>query len=177
MTVFPRDILQRARELVATAQAAGVRVSVAESCTGGLLAAAITSIDGSSAIFDYGFVTYADEAKIDLLDVSPFTLKAHGAVSAETVGEMAAGARKRAKAHIAVAVTGIAGPGGGTPEKPVGLVHFACARDDAGVTRAVRRFGNLGRDEIRLASVRVALDMLLDAVDARGGGPSLRIGG
>lgn len=175
--LFPRDIMERAKELVAAAQAAGVKVTVAESCTGGLLASAITSIDGSSAIIDYGFITYADEAKTDLLGVSAYTLRTFGAVSGETAEQMAEGARLHAKADIAVSVTGIAGPGGGTPEKPVGLVHFGCACGERGVRRSVRRFGNLGRDAVRLASVRHALDLMLDAVERRGGGPSLRISG
>lgn len=177
MMLFPRDVMERAKELVAAAQAAGVKVTVAESCTGGLLAAAITSVDGSSAIIDYGFVTYANEAKTDLLGVSPRTLETFGAVSAETAEQMAEGARRHAGCGIAVSITGIAGPGGGTPEKPVGLVHFACACGERGVRRSVRRFGNLGRDEVRLAAVRHALDLLLDAVDRRGGGPSLRMSG
>jgi nicotinamide-nucleotide amidase len=175
--LFPRDILQQCRELIAGAQAAGVKITVAESCTGGLLAAAITALEGSSAIFDYGFVTYANAAKEDLLYVRKATLETYGAVSCETAEEMAIGARKHADAHIAVAITGIAGPGGGTPEKPVGLVCFACACGEHGVTRAVRRFGNIGRDEVRLESVRQALAMLLEALDRRAGGPSLLLGG
>ena len=175
--LFPRDILQQATELVAAAQAAGVKVTAAESCTGGLLAGVITSIDGSSAIIDLGLVTYANDAKVELLGLSRRILDTFGAVSGETAEQMAEGARRQARADIAVSVTGIAGPGGGTPEKPVGLVHFGCACGVNGVRRSVRRFGNLGRDEVRLASVRHALDLMLDAIERRGGGSSLRISG
>lgn len=175
--LFPRDIMELCKELVATAQTAGVKVTAAESCTGGMLAAAITSTDGSSAILDYGFVTYANAAKVDLLGVSERTLETFGAVSAETAAEMAEGARRHAKADIAVSITGVAGPGGGAPGKPVGLVHFGCACGERGLTRSVRRFGNLGRDEVRLASVRHALDMMLRAIERRGGGSSLRLSG
>ncbi len=174
--MFPQDIVQQCRELVAAAQAAGLKIATAESCTGGLLSGAITAINGSSAVFEYGFVTYANAAKADLLGVPRTVLDTHGAVSMETAYAMAAGARARAGADVAVSVTGIAGPGGGTPQKPVGLVYFGCAVDGA-VTGAVRRFGNLGREEVRLASVRQALTMLARAAEARGAGPSSRIGG
>ncbi len=177
MTLFPRDIERQARELVASAQASGVRIATAESCTGGLLAGAITAIDGSSAVFDYGFVTYADAAKQDLLGVPTWVLKSRGAVSAEAAEAMARGAAARAGADLAVSVTGIAGPGGGTPEKPIGLVYFASFCSVNGVRGAVRRYGNPGRDAVRLESVRQALFMLRNALERRGGGSSLRIGG
>ena len=138
----------------------------AESCTGGLVAAALTEIAGASDVFDRGFVTYSNAAKCDMLGVADALLKAHGAVSAEVARAMALGAIDHSLADVAVAVTGVAGPGGGSREKPVGLVHFACARRDGGVDHVERRYGPLSRAEIRAASVMQALDMMIDAVDA-----------
>ncbi len=137
--------------------------ATAESCTGGLVAGAITDIPGSSDIFDRGFVTYSNEAKQEMLGVAAQTLLKHGAVSAATAVEMAEGALNHSRADVAVSITGVAGPGGGTVEKPVGLVHFACARRGGRTTRAERRFGHLSREEIRAASVVQALTMLLEA--------------
>jgi nicotinamide-nucleotide amidase len=139
-------------------------VATAESCTGGLVAGAITEIPGSSEIFDRGFVTYSNKAKQEMLGVAARTLLQYGAVSAQTAIEMAEGALKNSRADVAVAITGVAGPGGGTAQKPVGLVHFACARRGRQTAHVERRFGPLPRDEIRTASVKQALNMLLDAV-------------
>ena len=145
----------------------GLVVATAESCTGGLVAGAITDRPGSSQIFDRGFVTYSNAAKQEMLGVTEATLRAHGAVSRETALEMAAGALLRSKADIAVAITGVAGPDGGTVEKPVGLVHFACAGRGGALKHVERRFGALSRDEIRAKSVVQALEMLLEAAQLR----------
>ena len=118
-------------------------------------------------MFDRGFVTYSNAAKHDMLGVPQRLIEAHGAVSAEVARAMALGALERSLGDIAVAVTGVAGPGGGTIEKPVGLVHFACARRGGGVDHVERRFGSLTRGEIRAASVAQALDMAIAAVEAR----------
>ena len=159
--MFPQDIQRLAQQIVATAAARGLMVATAESCTGGLVAAALTDVPGSSAALDRGFVTYSNEAKAQMLDVASSTLAAHGAVSEETARAMAAGAVARSRAAVSVAVTGIAGPGGGSPEKPVGLVHFA-AVGPRGAVHRVERFGDIGREAIRLASLRVALELLAD---------------
>ncbi|MFZ3181944.1 MAG: CinA family protein [Methylocystis silviterrae] len=156
----------KAKELLDKARAKALRLATAESCTGGLVAAALTDIASASDVFDRGFVTYSNAAKCDMLGVADALLKAHGAVSAEVARAMALGAIEHALADVAVAVTGVAGPGGGSLEKPVGLVHFACARRDGGVDHVERRYGPLSRDEIRAASVMQALDMMIDAVDA-----------
>jgi nicotinamide-nucleotide amidase len=138
----------------------GLQVATAESCTGGLVAAALTEIAGSSDVVDRGFVTYSNAAKQAMLGVSEATLERFGAVSAETAEAMAAGALEHSKADLAVAITGIAGPGGGSRAKPVGLVHFAAASRDG--RRVERRclFGKIGRRRVRLRSVAEALDML-----------------
>ena len=136
-------------------------MATAESCTGGLVAAALTSIAGSSSAFDRGFVTYSNDAKSGLVDVSADLLERYGAVSEPVARAMALGAVSRSTAAVSVSITGIAGPGGGSQEKPVGLVHFA-AVGPAGIVHVEKRFGNIGREAIRLASVRAALDLLAD---------------
>jgi nicotinamide-nucleotide amidase len=156
-------ILAQAADLLAACRAAGLWVACAESCTGGLVAAAITEIPGSSDPFERGFVTYSNLAKIEMLGVSESTLRAFGAVSRDVALEMAEGALARSKADVAVAVTGVAGPGGESEDKPVGLVHFGCSAR-AGETRHVeRRFGALSRAEIRAAAVEQALALLLES--------------
>lgn len=142
----------------------GILAATAESCTGGLIIAAMTDIPGSSSMVDRGFVTYSNEAKVDMLGVSKATLEAHGAVSSETAREMAKGALERSKAGIALAVTGIAGPDGGSAEKPVGLVWFGLALTGKPVMAEKRIFENRGRDFIRSETVRHALTMGLDAL-------------
>jgi nicotinamide-nucleotide amidase len=156
----------KANTLLDKARAKGLRLTTAESCTGGLVAAALTEIAGASDVFDRGFVTYSNAAKCDMLGVADALLKAHGAVSAEVARAMALGAIDHSLADVAVAVTGVAGPGGGSLEKPLGLVHFACARRDGGVDHVERRYGPLSRAEIRAASVTQALEMMIDAVEA-----------
>jgi nicotinamide-nucleotide amidase len=144
----------------------GLKVATAESCTGGLVAAALTDIAGSSDVVDCGFITYSDAAKQALLGVPAEILRRHGAVSRETAEAMAQGTLTHTGADLAVAVTGIAGPGGGSAQKPVGLVHFAAARGDTLVQRE-ERFGDIGRSEVRRRSVLVAL-ALLDDLAQRG---------
>lgn len=159
--MFPEEIEDLAQRVVARATERGLMVATAESCTGGLAAAAITGVAGSSAALDRGFVTYSYPAKRGMLGVEALTLEAHGAVSRATALEMARGAVDHSEAQVSVAITGIAGPGGGTDDKPVGLVHFAAASAD-GVVHVERRFGDIGREAVRLASVKQALEMLLE---------------
>jgi len=159
--MFPQDIQRQAQQIVATAAARGLMLATAESCTGGLVAAALTAIPGSSAALDRGFVTYSNPAKQQMLGVPEATLMAHGAVSEPTARAMAQGAVAHSLAVVSVAVTGIAGPGGGSPDKPVGLVHFA-AQGPGGLIHRREAFGDLGRDAIRMAAVRVALALLAD---------------
>ncbi|MFT4097417.1 MAG: CinA family protein [Rhodoblastus sp.] len=164
---FDPALEARARKLVERYTAAGLMLATAESCTGGLVAGLITEIAGSSAVLERGFVTYSNEAKIGMLGVSPETLAAVGAVSAATAREMAAGALEHSRAQVAVSVTGVAGPGGGSTDKPVGLVHFACARRDGPVVHVERRFGDLGRAAVRQAAIAQALELLENAVQPR----------
>jgi nicotinamide-nucleotide amidase len=141
-----------------------ILVATAESCTGGMIISLLTDIPGSSSMVDRGFVTYSNEAKIDMLGVSKETLDKHGAVSAETAQEMAAGALKNSRAGITLAVTGIAGPDGGSAEKPVGLVWFGLALSGKPVVTEKRVFENRGRDFIRRETARHALVMGLKAM-------------
>lgn len=141
-----------------------ILVATAESCTGGLIMACLTDIPGSSSMVDRGFVTYSNEAKMDMVGVAKTTLDAHGAVSQETAREMAAGALARSRAGIALAVTGIAGPDGGSADKPVGLVWFGMALKGRAVVAERRQFENLGRDHIRRETVIHALTMGLRAL-------------
>lgn len=159
--MFPEEIDDLARRVVARAAERGLMVATAESCTGGLVAGAITGVAGSSAVLDRGFVTYSNAAKMRMLGVAAATLETHGAVSRETALQMARGAVDQSEAQVSVAITGVAGPGGGTDDKPVGLVHFA-AQGPAGVVHVERRFCDIGREAVRLASVRQALEMLLE---------------
>lgn len=159
--MFPDDIQSLAKAVVEAATRRGVMIATAESCTGGLVAGAITAIAGSSAVLDRGFVTYSNAAKAAMIGVSPEGIETYGAVSEPVARAMATGALAHSDAGLAVSITGIAGPGGGSDDKPVGLVHFGVA-DGAGVDHVEHRFGDLGREEVRLASVRVALSLLLD---------------
>ena len=168
----------RTEDLLNAARDAGLRIAVAESCTGGLLGAELTRVPGSSDVFDRGFVTYSNAAKIDLLGVDPATLEAHGAVSEAVAREMAAGALARSEAHLALSITGIAGPGG-SEAKPEGRVCFAVA-DASGVSAETIEFGALGRDAVRRAAVAHARVMLAESVcgtirDEDGTGPTPRI--
>lgn len=159
-------LLAEAEALLALLRGAGLRVATAESCTGGLIAAALTAIPGSSNVVDRSFVTYSNEAKSDLVGVPADLIAAHGAVSEPVARAMAEGALARSQAGVAVSVTGVAGPGGASEAKPVGLVHFGLAQH-GGATRHVEcRFGDLGRGAVRAASVAQAFALLREAAQA-----------
>ncbi|MBN9236282.1 MULTISPECIES: CinA family protein [Phyllobacteriaceae] len=158
------DLTELADRFLKTCAARGIMAATAESCTGGMIVAHLTDIAGSSTVVDRGFVTYSNEAKMDMLGVEPATLRAFGAVSAETAREMAAGALARSRAGITLAVTGIAGPDGGSLEKPVGLVWFGMALSGRPAVAEQRIFDNRGRDFIRRETVRHALEMGLKAL-------------
>ena len=162
--MFAPDLIDRATGLVARYKAAGLMAATAESCTGGLIAGLLTEIPGSSGMLERGFVVYSNAAKQELLGVPAETLANHGAVSAETAVAMAEGALRASRAEVAVSVTGIAGPDGGSAAKPVGLVHFACARRGAPTVVREERFGDVGRYAVRLAAVGVGLDLLAGAL-------------
>lgn len=164
--MWPADIEVKAGEIIAAFTARGLKVATAESCTGGLIAGALTEISGSSAVVDRGFVTYSNEAKVAMLGVEAATLIAHGAVSRQTAIEMAQGAVAHSAADFAVAVTGIAGPGGGSADKPVGLVHLAASGRNGALLHREMRYGDIGRSKIRLATVRTALDVLTEIAQA-----------
>lgn len=151
-------------EFLRACEARSIMAATAESCTGGMIAAALTDIAGSSTVVDRGFVTYSNQAKIEMLGVAAETLETHGAVSRETALEMAAGALARSRAGIALAVTGVAGPGGGSTEKPVGLVWFGVAFAGRDVIAEHRLFENKGRAFIRAETVRTALELGLRAL-------------
>ncbi|MDV4164175.1 CinA family protein [Rhizobium leguminosarum] len=160
MSLFPQDIISTAEAIVRDFTAAGLMLSTAESCTGGLIAGALTEISGSSAVVDRGFVTYTNTAKIEMLGVQAETLLRFGAVSEETAQQMVHGALFRSRAEIAVAVTGIAGPGGGSVEKPVGLVHLAAKSRSGALIHRKMLYGDIGRSEVRLATIRTALELV-----------------
>lgn len=164
--MFPSSLVDRAAALEARCRALDLKLATAESCTGGLVCALLTEIPGSSAVFERGFVVYSNDAKRETLGVSDEVLAEHGAVSEATARAMALGALAHSRADIAVSVTGIAGPDGGTAQKPVGLVHFACARRGGRAIALERRFGALSRAAIRLASVEAALGLLEAAANA-----------
>lgn len=158
------DLVALARRVVAENRAAGRRIAVAESCTGGLVSAAITAIPGSSEVFEVGFVTYSNDIKMSVLRVDSDILETFGAVSPACAWAMACGALEKSGADIAVSITGIAGPDGGTAQKPVGTVVFAQARKGAAMDDAIadtRHFADEGRGAIRLHAARVALELLL----------------
>ncbi len=164
--ILPEALLEAARKVIEANRARGKRIAVAESCTGGLVAAALTEISGSSDVFLAGFVTYSNEAKLDLLGVSRDVLETFGSVSIAVAWSMAQGALARSGADVSVAITGIAGPEGGTERKPVGTVVFARARKGADPKEIVadrREFGNLGRGGVRLQAALCALELLLPA--------------
>src|SRR5271165_3907052 len=164
--MFPSPLLRLAEVVLLEAREQKLRIATAESCTGGLIAGLLTEIPGSSNVVERGFVVYSNAAKEELLGVRASTLARHGAVSEETALAMAEGALRASRADVAVSVTGIAGPDGGTGAKPVGLVHFACARRGAATVAREERFGDIGRDAVRLASVRVGLHLLEAAAAA-----------
>ena len=155
-----KDLRAAAVRLLELSRKRGLKIATAESCTGGLVAAALIDIAGSSAVVDRGFVTYSNEAKQQMLGVKAAALKRHGAVSAETAAAMAKGALKHSQADLVVAITGIAGPGGGSKQKPVGLVYFAAAKRGGRRLARARRYGAIGRRRVRERSVAEALAML-----------------
>jgi nicotinamide-nucleotide amidase len=158
--MFPTELVMQATLLVADAQARGVKIATAESCTGGLLAGLLTTVPGSSAVVERGFVTYSNRAKEEQLGVPGDLIADFGAVSEPVARMMAEGALNESRANLAISITGIAGPGGGTAMKPVGLVHLACARENRSIRHEEHRFGAIGREEVRLETLAVALRML-----------------
>ena len=160
--MFSLEIETNARLLVDEARERSLRIVTAESCTGGLVSAAITSVSGSSEVFDRGLITYSNRAKQDLLGIAGDLIADYGAVSEPVARMMAEGALENSNAHVSVAITGVAGPTGGTEMKPVGLVHFATCRSNQSVMHRVERFGEIGREEIQMAAVQIALEMLRD---------------
>lgn len=158
------ELVERARTIIVDCSAARLVLATAESCTGGLIAATLTEIAGSSAVVDRGFVTYSNEAKMELLGVPAGMLQTHGAVSREVALAMARGALLRSRAEIAVAVTGVAGPGGGSEAKPVGLVHLAVARTGFDGLHEERRFGDIGRHGVRAETVGAAFSLIEQAM-------------
>jgi nicotinamide-nucleotide amidase len=164
--MIDEELRATAQRIIQTCVARGLTIATAESCTGGLVAGALTEITGSSAVVLCGFVTYSNEAKQTMLGVPATVLAANGAVSRPTAQAMAEGALAQSPASLAVAITGIAGPGGGSAEKPVGLVHFAAAaRSGARIARE-RRYGDIGRSPVRRASVLEALALLEELAQA-----------
>ena len=158
--MFSNALLSLAKVVLADARAAKLRIATAESCTGGLISACLTEIPGSSDVLDRAFVVYSNRAKEDLLNVPGDLMADMGAVSEPVARAMAEGAVENSNAHLAVAVTGVAGPGGGTPLKPVGLVHIAAAREGRSILHEAHRFGDIGRSEIRLKAVEAALALM-----------------
>ncbi|HMI96061.1 MAG TPA: CinA family protein [Micropepsaceae bacterium] len=162
--MFPNSVLRLAKALLAQAIEAKLSIAFAESCTGGLIAGAMTELDGASAVVDRGFVVYTNRAKIEMLGVPPELIAQYGAVSEEVARAMSEGALKNSGAQLAVSSTGIAGPTGGTPTKPIGLVHFAAAREGQTTLHLECRFGDIGRSEVRMRSVEAALKLLLQII-------------
>jgi nicotinamide-nucleotide amidase len=158
------EMTNRAAALLDAYRDKGLKIATAESCTGGLVAALLTEISGSSAVVERGFVTYSNEAKTELIGVPADLIASHGAVSESVARAMAEGALAHSRAQVAVAVTGVAGPTGGTATKPVGLVHFALARKGAATIHLERRYGDLGRVNVRHRSVEDALALLEQAI-------------
>ena len=158
--MIDQALREKAAQVLEVFRARGLKIATAESCTGGLVAGALTEIAGSSDVVDRGFVTYSNAAKEAMLGVPAATLERCGAVSAETAAAMAAGALKNSLADITVAITGIAGPGGSSKQKPVGLVHFAAASRDGRCLAREQRYGEIGRQSVRERSVAEALELL-----------------
>jgi nicotinamide-nucleotide amidase len=160
--MFSLEIETLARLVIDDAREKNLRLVTAESCTGGLVAGAICAVAGASDVFERGFVSYTNRAKQEMLGVSGDLIADLGAVSEPIVRMMAEGALENSHAHVAVAITGVAGPGGGTPLKPVGTVHFATVRSNQSVHHRMEQFDLDSREEIQMAAVQVALEMLRD---------------
>lgn len=158
--MYEQNLTDRAARLLQAMRELRLKIATAESCTGGLIAGLLTEIPGSSDVVERGFVTYSNDAKMELLGVPKATLDTVGAVSRETAIAMASGALRASHADVAVAVTGVAGPGGGSAEKPVGLVHLCVMRNGREPRHVEAHYGDLGRSGIRLATIRTALDLL-----------------
>jgi nicotinamide-nucleotide amidase len=158
--MFPSPLLRLAEVVLMEAREQKLRIATAESCTGGLIGGLLTEIPGSSDVFDRGFIVYSNRAKLDMLGVPGDMIADMGAVSEAVARAMAEGAVENSNAHLAVAVTGVAGPGGGTKLKPVGLVHIAAARENRSILHEAQRFGDIDRSEIRLKAVEAALELL-----------------
>jgi nicotinamide-nucleotide amidase len=165
------DIVEAAKNLLAVCKRKNLLVATAESCTAGLVAGTLTEVPGTSSILDRGFITYSNEAKHEMLGVPRDILSKHGAVSRETAEAMVRGVLGRSRVHLAVSVTGIAGPDGGSAEKPVGLVHFAAASRGGRLIGSEQRYGNIGRDKVRKRSVLQAFKMLHELAEGEEGNP------
>ncbi len=160
------DVLHLAQITIEQLISKHVTITTAESCTGGLIAGALTAIPGSSSAVHGGFVTYSNEAKSEMLGIPMELIDENGVVSKQVACAMAEGAQRETSASLAIAVTGVAGPSGGSAQKPVGTVHFACA-DGKKTSHIVRQFGDIGREEVREETVRVALTLVLACLDQR----------
>jgi nicotinamide-nucleotide amidase len=169
--MIDNDITQAAKNLLDICRRKNLLIATAESCTAGLVAGTLTEIPGVSSILDRGYVTYSNEAKHEMLGVSRDILRAHGAVSRETAEAMVRGVLGHSRVHLAVSVTGIAGPDGGSAEKPVGLVHFAAASRSGRLVHAEKRYGEIGRTEVRKQSVLQAFRMLHDMAELEPANP------
>jgi nicotinamide-nucleotide amidase len=163
--MFDQELIARAQALLELCRSKKLKIATAESCTGGLVAATLTEIAGSSDVVERGFVTYSNEAKQAMLGVPATTLASHGAVSAETAQAMATGALAHAPVDLTVSITGIAGPGGAVAGKPVGLVHFGAASRGGQLIHRERRYGDIGRAQVRYASVIEALALLRELAE------------
>jgi nicotinamide-nucleotide amidase len=162
VSIFPAALIEQTKKLAEQCTAQSITIATAESCTGGLLSALLTELPGSSAWFTHGFITYANDAKISMLNVDPALITQHGAVSEPVARAMASGAKTAAKSTVAISITGIAGPSGGSAEKPVGLVHMALANRDSSIINHAHHFTG-DRSAVRMHAVAAALAMLLKA--------------
>lgn len=158
--MFPDRLRNLAMLVLDDAERARLKIATAESCTGGLVAALMTDIAGSSSVFERGFVTYSNKAKEEMLGVPGDVLADFGAVSEPVARMMAEGAMANSRANVSVAITGVAGPGGGTRMKPVGTVHIACARENRAIIHEMLQLGDIGREGIRMAAVETALNLI-----------------
>lgn len=165
------DIVEAGKRLLGICKRKNLLIATAESCTAGLVSGTLTEIPGVSSILDRGYVTYSNEAKHEMLGVPRDILDKHGAVSRETAEAMVRGVLGRSRVHLAVSITGIAGPDGGTKEKPVGLVHFASASRTGKLVHAEKRYGDIGRDKVRKESVLQAFRMLHDLAEGEEANP------
>jgi nicotinamide-nucleotide amidase len=169
--MLDEDIVEAARRLLGICKHKNLLIATAESCTAGLVAGTLTEVPGTSSILDRGYVTYSNEAKHEMLGVPRDILEQHGAVSTQTAEAMVRGVLGRSRVHLALSVTGIAGPDGGSPQKPVGLVFFAGASRGGRLITSEQRYGNIGRDKVRKQSVLQAFRMLHELAEGEDGNP------